>query len=199
MSNQVIVLQDGYSRWHTKPNSMLANGSSTLIRLNNGQNIIVDTLGPWARDELIKLLQNNHMTTDDISMVIGTHLHTDHIGNLNLFPNAAQIVGDQRSSGDYFEFDIFRGQRSLQLTENVDLISTPGHMHNDVSVICHNVERLGTVAIVGDLFESYADLKNEQLWIDAGSMNPTAQRINRDYILSIADYIVPGHGGMFKV
>ncbi|OTF73862.1 hypothetical protein BLA29_010794 [Euroglyphus maynei] len=72
-------------------------------------------------------------------------------------------------------------------------------MHNDVSVICRNVERLGTVAIVGDLFESGADLQNEQLWIDAGSMNPTEQRNNRDYILSIADYIVPGHGGMFKV
>ncbi|OTF83507.1 metallo-beta-lactamase domain-containing protein 1-like protein, partial [Euroglyphus maynei] len=118
MSNKVIVLQDGYSRWHIKPYSMLANGTSTLIRLNNGQNIIVDTLGPWDRDNLIKLLQNNHMTTDDISMVIGTHLHTDHIGNLNLFPNASQIVCDQRSSGDYFEFDIFHGQRSLQLIEN---------------------------------------------------------------------------------
>lgn len=199
MSNQVIVLQDGYSRWHTKPYSMLANGTSTLIRLNNGQNIIVDTLGPWDRDRLLKLLQDNRMTTSDVSMVIGTHLHTDHIGNLNLFAQAAQIVGDQRSSGDYFEFDIFRGQRSLQLTENVDLISTPGHMHNDVSVICRNVERFGTVAIVGDLFESSADLQNEQLWIDAGSMNPPIQRNNRDYILSIADYIVPGHGGMFKV
>lgn len=73
-----------------------------------------------------------------------------------------------------------------------------GHTENDVSLIVQNVDLLGTVAITGDLFESEADRENESLWLDAGSVSPDLQRENRKLMLSIADYIVPGHGAMFK-
>ena len=198
MSNRIDVLQAGYSNWKMKPNSMYANGTATLIRAGD-KNIIVDTLGPWDREKLLQYLTERQLTPDDIDIVVGTHLHTDHIGNLNLFTKCCHYVGDQRSHQDCFEFDIFNGQKTLSLTTNVDLYFTPGHTENDVSVVVHNVDKLGTIAICGDLFESEFDLDNDSLWIEAGSVDPDLQRQNRNYILSIADYIVPGHGKMFKV
>lgn len=41
---------------------------------------------------------------------------------------------------------------------------------------------------------------DESIWmVDAGSEAPKSQEINRNKILQLADYIVPGHGPMFKV
>src|SRR5699024_2237337 len=104
MSSFVDVLQAGYSRWNVKPTSMSANGTSTLIRAG-GKNILVDTLGPWDRAKLLQYLTERQLTPDDIDILVGTHTHTDHIGNLNLFTKCAHFVGDQRSHEDNFEFD----------------------------------------------------------------------------------------------
>lgn len=52
----------------------------------------------------------------------------------------------------------------------------------------------------GDLFEKEEDLTNPSLWRDiAGSEDPVQQEANRNKVLAIADYIIPGHGYMFKV
>lgn len=204
MSSQVTVLQAGYSKWKQKPHIMYANGSTSLVR--SGRKVfLVDTLGPWDRDRLCQLLKKQGLHPDDIPIVIGTHLHTDHIGNLNLFTKSVQFVGDTKSSKpDLFEFDVFGssdhiGGPHFSLTNDVELYSTPGHTECDVSLVVHNVDRRGTVAIVGDLFECEQDIENEALWMDAGSFNLETQRKNRKMILSLADYIVPGHGDMFKV
>jgi hypothetical protein len=55
----------------------------------------------------------------------------------------------------------------------------------------------GLVAIVGDLFE-HADDAREESWL-ASSSNSEQQRASREHILSIAQWIVPGHGEMFSV
>lgn len=149
----------------------------------------------------MKLLADRKLHPDDINIVVGTHNHTDHIGNLNLFTKGDHYVGDQKYRGDYFEFDIFKDYlyRNFNLTENVRLFSTPGHTENDVSVVVEKVDKLDTVAVVGDLFECKEDLQDESLWLDAGSNDPEEQRKNRQRAYGYCDYIVPGHGGMFKV
>lgn len=54
--------------------------------------------------------------------------------------------------------------------------------------------------VPGDLFERVEDLQDESLWLElAGSEDEELQRTNRDKILLLADFIVPGHGPMFKV
>lgn len=67
-----------------------------------------------------------------------------------------------------------------------------------VSVVVKSENR-GTVVVAGDLFENEKDLEDENVWISAGSDSEDLQRKNRQKILEIADYIVPGHGPMFKV
>lgn len=53
---------------------------------------------------------------------------------------------------------------------------------------------------IGDLFEREEDLIDESLWmVSAYSEAPKIQEMNRNKILLLADYIIPGHGPMFRV
>lgn len=67
-----------------------------------------------------------------------------------------------------------------------------------MSLVVENVPDFGTVVISGDIFENAQDRQYANLWRD-NSLLPELQERSRNRILSIADYIVPGHGGMFKV
>ncbi len=58
---------------------------------------------------------------------------------------------------------------------------------------------LSTVYIAGDLFEKEEDLQDPEIWKSAGSDNPELQIKNRNRVLREANFIVPGHGPMFKV
>lgn len=139
MSSSVIVLQEGYSRWEKKPTLMKANGTSTLIQ-TSGKNILVDTLGPWDREKLVQYLANRHLVPDDIDILVCTHLHTDHTGNLNLFTKCRHFVGDQITYQDSFEFDIFNSQKSINLAPNVELFFTPGKKGISNSIYIDNTD-----------------------------------------------------------
>jgi glyoxylase-like metal-dependent hydrolase (beta-lactamase superfamily II) len=54
----------------------------------------------------------------------------------------------------------------------------------------------GVVAIAGDVFENGADVHGDT-WIPF-SRDPQRQRRSRAEILSLADFIVPGHGDIFS-
>ena len=56
----------------------------------------------------------------------------------------------------------------------------------------------GLYLITGDLFEKEEDIKDESIWREAGSEDPEKQVIHRQKVLSTADFIVPGHGPMFR-
>lgn len=62
-----------------------------------------------------------------------------------------------------------------------------------------NQEGGGTVGIVGDLFEKEEDIFDDSLWIEAGTEDEKTQRKNRLKIAEMVDFIIPGHGGKFKV
>jgi len=49
------------------------------------------------------------------------------------------------------------------------------------------------------LFEKFEDLTDPEIWKSAGSENEELQIKNRAKVLLEADYIIPGHGPMFKV
>jgi glyoxylase-like metal-dependent hydrolase (beta-lactamase superfamily II) len=53
---------------------------------------------------------------------------------------------------------------------------------------------------VGDLFEREEDITNPKLWQHvAGSDDQHKQQQNRNMILNIADWILPGHGPISSV
>ena len=57
----------------------------------------------------------------------------------------------------------------------------------------------GFYFIAGDLFEKEEDLKDCNIWLEAGSEDPEKQKYHRSQALSKADFVVPGHGPMFSM
>ena len=54
-------------------------------------------------------LDENRVTPNEIDVVVCTHGHSDHVGNLNLFPNAKFIVSYDVSEGDLYSVHDFQG------------------------------------------------------------------------------------------
>jgi glyoxylase-like metal-dependent hydrolase (beta-lactamase superfamily II) len=153
--------------------------------------MVVDTGGPDERNLVVELLAGQDLAPDDIEWVVCTHGHLDHVGNLNLFPYATFLSGQDRSIGDHFStLDLTAGP--IQLTSGVEVIATPGHTSEDISVLVHTDD--GVVAIAGDVFEN-GDMR-DQAWLQF-SRSPRTQRRSRSALLAHADFIVPGHGPMF--
>lgn len=191
---EVVALFEGYSR--REEASTKANCTCTLIKAQ--LNIIVDTMTAWDGEKIKMALKEHGLTCKDIHYVICTHGHSDHVGCNYLFPGAKHIVGYSISQRDeYFDFDFSSGT-PYEVCQGVKVIGTPGHTLQDVTVIISTVSR-GIIAITGDLFENRDDIKNPSIWKNAGSDNEELQEKHRKEILRFADYIIPGHGVMFKV
>lgn len=109
------------------------------------------------------------------------------------------IVGNGVYIDDEYWFDLKNEDRVFQISPLIAVRETPGHTLSCVSVLVDNVANLGRVAVTGDLFEREEDLNDENIWIDAGSESVDEQRENRQFVLDNFDWIVPGHGPMFKV
>lgn len=187
-SYEIKVIKPGYTTW-LSPTEIRADGTITII--TGPKNIIVDTGGPQDKEAILAALRKEGIGPEDISFVICTHGHSDHIGNINLFPDATLIVSNDISKGDLYTIHDF----PFVIDEEIKIIATPGHTAQDVSAVVNT--NMGIVAVVGDLFESEDDLENESLWREV-SMCPEVQDANRRKILETADYIVPGHGSMFS-
>ena len=204
--NELIVLHNGYSEMIPNQSSSLsimkANCTCTLIR-NSNYSVIVDTMTPWDGIKIKDSLKKYNLMPDMIDFVISTHGHADHVGNNNLFLNAKHIVGFSISKNDNFYLHPFEEGISYFIGDDVDdnrieITPTPGHTMDSISVIV-NTEEYKKVVVAGDLFEKEEDLKNPAIWVDAGSEDKKIQEYHRLRMLDVGDYIVPGHGAMFKV
>lgn len=187
---EVIVLQPGYAVWQKRLQAQKADG--TIILIKSSKNIIVDTGLPKDKETILKKLKANGLTPEKIDYVICTHGDADHISNNNLFPQAVLIVGFDIYHADVATFF----QKNFKIDDNVTVTAMTGHDERSIGVLVKTIN--GLVAITGDLFEYEADWKNAKNWI-AFSKQPKQHIKNRAKVWELADYIVPGHGPMFKV
>ena len=182
---KVKIIKPGYFKWIGK-NKFRAASNITLIK-DNGKNILVDTGSFGEEKKIIQGLKKESLKPEDIDIVVITHPHSDHIGNNHLFTKAAFI----NSLGVIKKNTFFLIRRERKITKNVKFLKTPGHALEDRSVLV-NTEK-GKVAVVGDLF-----------WKAPGDKLIIVEsrkklRESRKKILKMADWVVPGHGEMFKV
>ncbi len=195
---QVKVLVEGK---HQFSGEKLEIGS-TVTLVKTDKNIIVDPGYYPDADKLIESLKNEGLAPEDIDIVVLTHLHLDHTINVHLFPQA-KIYCKLRSAGYPGQFhNLEQGylvqadmSDGLELAEDVEILLTPGHMDGHISLLVHTPE--GKIVIAGDALamESLINLSKEPtLFDDLAQYNESRKKV-----LKVADFIVPGHGPMFKV
>ncbi|XP_037614585.1 metallo-beta-lactamase domain-containing protein 1 [Sebastes umbrosus] len=187
----VSVLRPGYCL--PQPDGTF-RATGTISLITGPRTVLVDTGGPWDRDFLLRTLRERGLEPGDVDVVVGTHGHSDHIGNLSLFPAAVLIVGFDISEGDTYRPNQLGQGQPHSIDEQVTVVPTPGHTGQDVSVRVTGTS-VGTVLVAGDLFECCSD---EDSWRDL-SMNTAVQEVNRREALRTADVIIPGHGVPFRV
>ena len=95
-------------------------------------------------------------------------------------------------------FSIAFKNEVFEINNEVEVFATPGHTLDSVSVKVKSAA-LGIIVIAGDLFEKCEDLIDDSIWKEAGSEDPELQAKNREKVLKMADFVIPGHGAMFPV
>jgi len=192
---EVKILIQGYVK--EEGDVEFASPSTVLIQENN-LNIIVDP--GMNRKLLLESLKKKGLKTEDINYVILTHFHPDHCLLAGIFENAKVMDDDSFNSWDS-KIEEHNGKIP---NTSIKLIFTPGHDYFHSSVLVDD-DKLGKVVISGDIFwwtdgekqkVSMDDLLNHE---DVYVKNKEQLLESRKKVLEIADYIIPGHGKMFKV
>ena len=188
---EVKVLIEGYAK-QTKE-GWAASSTVTLVR-SNGMVIIADP--GCNRPKLMAALKKEELRTEDVDYVFLTHNHPDHVFLAGIFQNAGAVDELYVYSSDV----ITKHNGTIPGTE-LKIIRTPGHMEEHCSLVVPT-ER-GVCVVAGDAFWWLGNEKQE-VQIDKPDDDPEHMNLkklieSRKKILEIADYVIPGHGKMFRV
>lgn len=192
---KIKILIKGYAK--EERGEEFASSTTTLIQDNN-LNVIVDP--GMNRQALLGGLAKKGLKPEDINFVIVTHTHLDHSLLAGIFKNAK--IFDR---SDIFSLDGKISEHEGRIpNSDIEIIETPGHDQFHCSVLV-KTEDLGKVIIAGDVFwwaddeEQKTDKQSLLEHEDPYVKDRRALKESRKKILEIADYIIPGHGEMFKI
>ena len=192
---KVKILVKGYVK---KINGKEFASSTAVLVQDKNFKIVADP--GMDRKALLNALKKEKLKPSDINFVILTHTHLDHCLLAGIFEKAKILDSD-----DIFSFNgqIIKHKYKIPGTD-IKIIKTPGHDQFHCSVLV-TTKDLGKIIIAGDVFWWTAE---EEQKIDKQSLlehqdpyvkDKRALRESREKILELADYIIPGHGEMFKV
>jgi len=191
--SELRILIEGYAR--EEKNVWLASPSTVLIK-DSGLNILAD---PGSNKKMLLVaLEKEGFKPEDIDIVFLTHYHLDHILNIRLFPDKDIYDGATINSGD----KIIPYSGRIPGTK-IEVIQTPGHADEHCSLLIETKD--GKIVIAGDVFwwrhdqEQLIDLDSLLNLKDPFANDGQALIESRKKILELADYIIPGHGKMFKI
>lgn len=192
---QVKVLVEGYAR---EENGREFASSTVVLVKDNGLNIVVDP--GLDRKLLLKALKKEKLPARKVDFVLLTHYHLDHALLSGLFKNARIIDGTEIYS---WNGEIEKHNAKIPGT-GVKIIKTPGHDMFHCAALAETRE-FGVAAIAGDVFwwpegeKQKTDRKSLLLHNDPYAKNREQLLESRKKILKAADWVIPGHGKMFKV
>lgn len=157
----------------------------TLIQ-ENDRNILIDTGFYSATDMLMDKLIENNLKPEDITDIINTHLHPDHVANNVLFKNATKYTPSGIAFPDG-KARVYLDRSKITLPGTLEMLQTPGHTLSHCSVIYKWEGK--TYVICGDAFrENWFD-KDKPFF--AENFEQAMQSIRK--IFEIADIVIPGH------
>ena len=137
---EIKILIEGYAKKIEK--GWLASSTTCLIITAN-KKIITDP--GCNREKLLKALNKEDLTTNDIDYVFLSHCHPDHILLAGIFEKATFVTFDANLVYDkdlMLEFD------KHILGKDIEIIETPGHVLEHLSLLV--ITPKGRVAIAGD-------------------------------------------------
>lgn len=191
---EVKILVEGYAIKKTDKAT-----SSCVLIIDSDLKVLVDP--GIDRAKLLDGLAKENLKPSDINYVVISHTHLDHCGLAGIFENA-KLVDDgavYSFDGGYEEYE----NSKIIPSDNIEIIKTPGHDPFHCSVIVKTND--GTVAVAEDVFwwwdeeEQKTDRESLLVRQDPYVKNEKDLLASRKKILELADYIIPGHGKMFKV
>ncbi len=178
--------------------------SSVVLVEDEDKKILFDCGNRSCSIQLKEALQQAGVCPEDITDVVVSHLHFDHVGNLPLFKRARILMSETewevsgegpdeyhciatreyiRSAG-HFSF-LGEGDR---VTSGISVLSLPGHTLGLIGLKCDTED--GTVVLCSDA------VKNRfELWDGVKPMSVDYEKSSESFsrILSLADIIIPGH------
>jgi glyoxylase-like metal-dependent hydrolase (beta-lactamase superfamily II) len=190
----IKILIEGYAKKQEK--GWIASSTTCLI-FSGDKKIITDP--GCNREKLLEALKREKLTTRDIDYVFLSHCHPDHILLAGIFETAKFVTFDSNLVYDkdsLIEFD------KHILGDDIEVIETPGHVLEHLSLLVDTPK--GKVALAGDVIW-WVDGENQIANLDqpdhsqAKGMNMEKLIESRKKLLEMSDYIIPGHGKMFKV
>ena len=183
---EVKILIEGYTTADSKQEGE-EKTSPTITLVKDGDIImIVDPGVVESQDLIIEKLKEQGLTVNDINIVCLTHSHIDHFRNIGMFPKAKTLeffgLWDKNTVEDWQE----------QFSKDIKIIKTPGHNYDCLTLLVKT--DIGLIAICGDVF-----WKENSPEIDPYATDNSKLAESRKKVLELADYVIPGHGKMFKV
>ena len=179
---ELIILLEGYVKGE---NNEIASSTITLVKTRD-YNIIIDPGTAKSQELMTKALKRHDLTQEDINIVALTHSHMDHFRNIGMFRNAKAL-----DSWGLWENDTLT-EVNEQFSDEIQIIRTPGHSDDGITFLIKT--RQGKVAVCGDVFWKKDYPKEDPYASDLKTLEESRKKV-----LSMADWIVPGHSGIFKV
>lgn len=173
-----------------------------LLRADEGY-ALIDTGTARNRRRLLTRLRELQIDPAAVSHVLLTHLHWDHIGNVDLFPNAEICVSEAEwktaDPDDPAYYPIVldylkrRGVRLLagvgeEVLRGVSAHLTPGHTWGSVSFVAE--WNAAQVVFAGDAAKTRHELRSGAVIM---SKNMELSRSSIRKLLTLGDNFVPGH------
>ena len=217
-----IVLRSGETRTGNMVPApvWLIQGSDQTILVDTGLGDVDEAMDVQARygsdymasrgegQDIVEGLARHGVKPEDIDTVVLTHLHYDHVGNNELFPNATFIVQkDELELATkpprfcmfyYPEFayklEVIQDRLLVidgdhQVNDDVRLIKVGGHTPGCQAVLVRT--GLGTVCLTSDVMYNYKNLELD--WPTGSFWNLQEMLDGYERIRSEADVIIPQH------
>lgn len=203
MRYQVNVLFPGFSG--RLKNGRLNWGTVALIQ-GCGHNILMDCGGMVIRSNLKAMLADYSLKCEDIDTILLSHMHADHVYNIDYFPHAQIYLSkaEWEHAYDMKDRDFSVGEHAacllrsfrLNLIEKEEEIipgirtmMTPGHTPGCMSYVLDQEEQ-GLWILTGDAVKNRYELTDErvqQTLCEEESINSIRR------IKAMAGRVLPGH------
>jgi N-acyl homoserine lactone hydrolase len=180
--------------------------STTVLLHTAGGPVLFDTGASGDRPGLLAALEQRGIAPNDIGTIVLSHLHFDHIANVECFPNAELVLHQTELSYYYdrkardlalpiFQIEGMLARSKLQLIHGelelfpgVQLLRTPGHTEGHIALA---LQRDGqTHVLAQDAVKHRIDAQTGRT---SGAHDSVAAAASIARIMAMADIIVPGH------